>query len=261
MSDGRLAGKVAIITGASTGLGPVMAATFVREGARVLLTARREELVQQAAAALGDRAIAMRTDVTDEAEVTAMVSRALDEFGQVDIMCNNAAAPGTDLFIWEQTLENWNSTIAVDVTAAMLCTREVVKRSMLDRRSGVILNFSSTAGFSGMPRKTHYVTAKASLRAFTKAVALEVGPYGIRCNCIVPGGIDTELWRSWVKRTAAEKGVDIDAHRVELLKGVALQDISSPDDVANLALFLASDESRTITGQSIPVDAGGYMQG
>ena len=129
----------------------------------------------------------MRADVTNEDDVAAMVARAVDEFGQVDIMCNNAAAPGTDLWIWEQTLENWNATIAIDVTAAMLCTREVLRQSMLERRSGVILNFSSTAGYSGMVRKSHYVTAKASLRAFTKAVALEVGQYGIRCNCIVPG--------------------------------------------------------------------------
>src|SRR4029077_12193973 len=140
--SGRLDGKVAIITGASTGLGPVMAAMFVREGARVLLSARREELVREAAEAAGGGAIAMRADVTNEDDVAAMVSRAVDEFGHVDIMCNNAAAPGTDRWIWEQTLENWNATIAIDVTAAMLCTREVLLQSMLERRSGVILNFS-----------------------------------------------------------------------------------------------------------------------
>ena len=203
----------------------------------------------------------MRADVTNEDDVAAMVSRAVEEFGHVDVMCNNAAAPGTDKWIWEQTLENWNATIAIDVTAAMLCTREVLRQSMLERRSGVILNFSSTAAYNGMVRKTHYVTGKAALRAFTKAVALEVGEYGIRCNCVVPGSIDTELWRAWVKRTAAEQGVEFEAHRARLLQTVALKDISSTEDVAHLALFLASDESRTITGQSIPVDAGGYMQG
>lgn len=258
---GRLDGKVAIITGASTGLGPVLGSRFVGEGAKVLLAARREELVREAADAAGPGAIAMRADVTDEDDVAAMVARAVDEFGQVDILCNNAAAPGQDRWIWEQTLDNWNATIAIDVTAAMLCTREVLNRSMLARRRGVILNFSSTAGYSGIVRKSHYVTAKASLRAFTKTVALEVGPYGIRCNCIVPGSIDTELWRRWVQRTADERGVDFATQRDKAVKGVALQDISTPDDVANLALFLASDESRTITGQSIPVDAGGYMQG
>lgn len=132
---------------------------------------------------------------------------------------------------------------------------------MLDRRSGVIINVSSTAGLAGAPRKTHYVTAKASLRALTKAVALEVGPYGIRCNCLVPGGIETELWENWVRRSAAERDVDYEAHRTRLLSGVALRDISKPLDVANAALFLASDESRTITGQSLVVDAGGYMLG
>ncbi|OBF50864.1 short-chain dehydrogenase [Mycobacterium sp. 852002-53434_SCH5985345] len=259
--SGRLDGRVAIITGASTGLGPVLGALFVREGARVLLAARREELVREAAHAAGPGAIAVRADVTDEHDVAAMVARAVTEFGHVDILCNNAAAPGQDRWIWEQTLDNWNATLAIDVTAAMLCTREVLNQSMLARRRGVILNFSSTAGYSGIVRKTHYVTAKASLRAFTKTVALEVGPYGIRCNCIVPGAIDTELWRQWVQRTADERGVDFATQRAKAVKGVALQDISTPEDVANLALFLASDESRTITGQSIPVDAGGYMQG
>ena len=257
----RLAGKTAVITGASTGLGPVMARMFVEEGARVLLAARREELVRQAAEEAGGDAIAMRADVTDESDVTAMIARAVEAFGHVDVMLNNAAQPGTDTWVWEQTLENWNATIAIDVTAAMLCTREALKQSMLERRSGSIVNFSSTAGFTAIPRKTHYVTAKAALRAFTQGVANEVGPHGIRCNCIVPGGIETELWENWVRRTAAEQNVDYDAHRARLLDGTALRDISKPEDVANLAVFLASDESRTITGQSIVCDAGGYMLG
>ena len=125
----------------------------------------------------------------------------------------------------------------------------------------MILNFSSTAAYQGMVRKTHYVTAKASLRAFTKAVALEVGQHGIRCNCVVPGSIDTELWQNWVRRMAGERDLEYETLREQMLQGSPLRTISSTEDVANLALFLASDEARTITGQSIPVDAGGYMQG
>jgi 3-oxoacyl-[acyl-carrier protein] reductase len=169
--------------------------------------------------------------------------------------------PGTDKFIWEQTLENWNATIAVDVTAAMLCSREVLRRSMIERKSGVILNFSSTAGWNGMPRKSHYSVAKAGLRVLTKVIATEVGTYGIRCNCVVPGQIETELLKSWVERTAKEQGVSYEERLLVTLKDMALKVVSTPEDVANLALFLASDAARTITGQSINVDAGNVMVG
>ena len=260
-NTGRLAGKVAIITGASTGCGPVMAKLFVEQGAKVLLSARREDLVLEAAAQAGEGAIGMRCDVTSEDDIRAMVDRAMVEFGQVDILLNNAAMPGQDKWVWEQTLENFNATIAVDLTAAMLCTREVLNRSMLARKTGSIINFSSTAAWPGMPRKTHYVSAKAALRALTKSIALEVGPEGIRCNCLVPGGIETELWVNWGKRMAAEQGITFEEWKVKALEGVALRTISTPLDIAYLALFLAGDESRTITGQSINCDAGGYMVG
>ncbi len=258
---GRLAGKVAIITGASTGLGPVMAKLFVREGAKVLLAARKEELVMKAAEEAGDGAIGMRADVTNEQDVATMVDRAMTEWGQVDCMMNNAAQPGKDLWIWEQTVENWNNTFAIDMTALMLCTREVLNRSMLARKTGSIVNFSSTAGWVGIERKTHYSSAKAAQRTFSKAVAREVGPYGIRCNCLVPGGIDTELLQNYHRRIAGEKGWSYEEERAEAMKTVPLRTISTPEDVANLALFLASDESRTITGQSINCDAGAYMVG
>jgi 3-oxoacyl-[acyl-carrier protein] reductase len=259
--SGRLAGKVAIITGASTGCGPVMAKLFVEQGAKVLLAARREELVQAAAKDIGKNAIAIRADVTSEADVAAMVDRAMQEFGQVDIMLNNAAAPGQDKWVWEQTVENFNATIAIDLTAAMLCTREVLNRSMLERGTGSIVNFSSTAGWTGMVRKTHYTAAKAALRALTKTIALEVGPKGIRCNCLVPGGIETELWVNYGHRMAKEQGITYEEWKEKALATVPLRTISQPLDIANLALFLASEESRTITGQSINCDAGGYMVG
>lgn len=254
-------GKAVIITGAGTGLGPVLTRRFVDEGARVLISGRRQELLTAVAAECGERVIAFRADVTVEADVVAMVDAAMTAFGQVDVLVNNAAQPGQDKFIWEQTLENWNNTIAVDVTAAMLCSREVIRRSMLERRTGSIVNMSSTGAWNGQERKSHYCTAKAGLRTLTKVLALEGGPFGIRANCVVPGAIDTELYRRWVSRIAGELGISYEERYSALVSATALRTVSLPDDIANAILFVASDAARTITGQSLTVDAGGVMVG
>lgn len=225
----------------------------------MVLAARRKELVEDVASQLGERAVAVQADVTREEDVTTMVDAAMSRWGKVDIMMNNAAIPGEDKYIWEQTLDNWNSTLAVDVTAAMLCSREVLRRSMIDRKCGVILNFSSGAGWNGLPRKSHYSVAKGALRILTKVVAQEVGPYGIRCNCLVPGSIDTELMRNYMKRMAKEQNVSYEEVYERKIEAVPLRTISTPEDIANMALFLVSDHARTITGQSINVDAGLIM--
>jgi NAD(P)-dependent dehydrogenase (short-subunit alcohol dehydrogenase family) len=260
----RLRDKVVIITGASDGLGRVMATLFSAEGAPLVLAARRTEQLEDTARLVrdaGGEAVTVTTDVTDERQVEAMVDAAMDAYGRVDVLMNNAAQPGTDLHIWEQTLENWNATIAIDVTAAMLCSREVLRKSMIERRSGSIVNVSSTASWQGIPRKSHYGVAKAGLRTLTKVVAKEVGPHGIRVNCLVPGGIQTDLLRNYWRRIAGEQGVTWEEIRDRGARALALQRVATPEEVAAAALFFACDDSSAITGQSLTVDCGGYMQG
>jgi 3-oxoacyl-[acyl-carrier protein] reductase len=261
---GRLEDKVVIITGSGDGMGRVMAAMFAAEGAHLTLAARRAELLAETAAEVasaGGRALVVPTDVTSEEQVIAMVASTVEEFGRVDAMVNNAAQPGKDLYIWEQTLDNWNSTIAIDVTAAMLCTREVLRQSMLERKSGSILNVSSTASWGGAPRKSHYAVAKAGLRTLTKVAAKEAGPHGVRVNCLVPGGIQTDLLRRYWRRIGDERGVPWEQIRDEGMKALPLRRIATSEEVASAALFLVSDESSAMTGQSITVDCGGVMIG
>lgn len=257
----RLQDKVAIITGAGDGVGRVMARLFSNEGARVVVAGRREDKLRETADGIAGEVLVVPTDITDENSVAEMVEKTVERFGQVDILINNAAQPGVDKFIWEQTVENWNHTIAVDTTGAMLCIREVLRQSMLERRTGSIVSFSSTAGSNGMPRKSHYSTAKAALRTLTKVTAQEAGPYGIRANCLVPGGIMTDLYVGWVKRMAKERDLPWEEVAAEYASNNALRRITTPAEQANVALFLASDESSGITGQSIVVDAGAVMHG
>jgi 3-oxoacyl-[acyl-carrier protein] reductase len=252
----RFEGKIVIITGASTGLGPVMARMMADEGAKLVLAARKGHLCEEIAHEIGENAIGMKADVTNEEDVARMVGAAMDRWGQVDVMMSNAAVPGTDKWIWEQTVDNFLDTYKVDCMAAMLCSREVLNRSMLERKSGSILTFSSGAGWSGIPRKSHYSAAKGALIILSKTIAKEVGPYGIRCNCLVPGAIDTELLRNYHKRIAGERDVPVEEVRAEAANDVPLKIFSTPEDIANMALFLASDQASTITGQAINVDAG-----
>ena len=255
----RLQGKVAIITGAGTGLGRVMAQLFAKEGAKLVLAARRTDLLEETASMVDGDAIVVGMDVTDEDSVAAMVAQAVNHYGHVDILMNNAAKPSTDVDIWDQPLAVWNETIAVNLTGPMLCIREVTKQTMLERRSGTIVNFSSTAGSTGIPRKSQYCVSKSRLRMLTNVAAQELGPHGIRVNCLIPGFIQTDVLTRHFQKMASDRDVPFEQIVDEGVAGLALRRIAQPDDIANAALFLASDESALITGQALVADGGRVM--
>ncbi len=241
---GELDGKVAVITGAGSGMARAAAEVFVREGARVLaadVSGRQDET----AAALGDACVAFAVDVTNEATVEAMFAAALDAFGKVDAVLNVAGIGGAQA-LGEITLDEYDRVMAVDLKGVMLGTKHGI-RAMLPTGGGVILNWSSIGGMNGSRLPTSvYSAAKAGVISFTKAAAIEYGEQGIRVNAICPGFIETEM--------SGGKGA---AERFPaLVQGSCLKRGGQPEEVAELASFLASDRAAYITGAVIPIDGG-----
>jgi len=255
----RLIERVAIVTGAGSGLGRVIAQSFAAEGADVVLVGRRIEPLEETATmvrALGPRALAVSADVSLEGDVRELVQRALAELGRIDVLVNNAASPGTDQTVANMTLDNWNATLATTLTGAMLCARECLTRSMLPRRSGTIVNVASSAGRHGQPRRSHFSAAKAGLLVLTEALSREVGPQGVRVNAVVPGLVATELLDKYHQRVAAERGVAYERVVAEASATTALRRLITPEEVAAVAVFLASEQSSGVTGQAIVVSGG-----
>jgi NAD(P)-dependent dehydrogenase (short-subunit alcohol dehydrogenase family) len=240
----ELDGKVAVITGAGSGMARASTRVFVREGARVLaadISGREEET----AAELGDGVVPFRCDVTREDQVEAMFSAAINAFGRVDAVLN-VAGIGSAGALAEVTMEDFDRIIDVDLRGVVLCTKHGLK-TMLPTGGGVILNWSSTGGMNATPFPVSlYSAAKAGTIAITKAAAVEYGSQGIRAVCICPGFIETEM----------SGGPGAAERRPELVGGTALKRGGQPEEVAELAAFLASDRASYITGAIIPIDGG-----
>lgn len=249
----RLSGKVSIITGAGTGIGQASAKAFAREEAKVVLVGRREAPLNSTADAIraaGGEALVVTADVSDAAEVDAIIQRAVGAFGRLDCVFNNAGIMGSGGAIIDMAEESFDELIAINLKGPWLMTRAALRVMIPTGQPGVIVNTSSFLSTAATVGTSAYSASKAGLDAMIRALALEAGPHGIRVNNINPGVIDTPMLR---------------AHGDEIIPPLAaraaLQRIGTPEDIADAAVWLCTDEARFITGQSILVDGGFNIPG
>ncbi len=247
---GALTDKVAIITGASRGIGKAAAMALAQAGAKVVVNyARSSDAADAVVAAIseaGSEAIALQADVSKADQVDAMVKATMDKFGRIDVLVNNAGIT-RDTLLLRMKPEDWQAVIDLNLTGVFLCTRAVSK-IMLKQRSGRIINISSVAGLMGNPGQANYSAAKAGVIGFTKTIAKELAPRGITANAVAPGFIATDM-------TGDLKNTE------EILKYIPLGRYGQPEEVAGLIRFLAADPAAAyITGQVMNVDGGMVMQ-
>ena len=253
----QLPDRIAVVTGAGQGIGRDIALAFAAEGARCVLVGRRAEplvAVERAIEANGGTAFAVPGDVASEADVQRVFAAALDRFGRIDVLVNNAGIAGPIAPIDKIALDGWLRTIAINLTGPWLCCRAAAL-AMAPRGSGRILNVGSISGKRPLANRTPYCASKMGLLGLTRALALELGAANINVNCISPGAVRTER----LELLAEQAKVPLQ----DFLKGVAsvsaLRRISEGSDIAALCVYLASDAARNITGQDFTVDAGTFM--
>ncbi len=249
---GKLDKKVAIITGGARGIGRQIALTFAREGADIIIADVLEmEPVVREIKELGRQAITVKTDISKKEEVANLLEKTVAHFGQVDILVNNAGITRRATVL-EMTEEDWDCVLEVNLKGVFLCTQAAAKH-MVHRRYGKIVNIASIAGLVGASLPwiaVNYAVSKAGVIRFTKSCSKELGPYGINVNAIAPGLVLTEI--HFTSRSA-EQAQDF---RDEELKAMPMGRAGTPQDIANIALFLSSDDASLITGQTIVADGG-----
>lgn len=253
-----LEGKVAIITGASKGIGRALSLCFAREGASIVCTARSADLVRETAAMVeqaGGRAIAVTCDAAQEESVQQMIAEGVKAFGKITTLINNAGDGGPTKPVEEYTMEDWLYTIHSCLTSSYVCTRFVVPE-MIKAGGGAIVNISSGAGRRGLPYRIGYCSAKAGQVGMTYGMALELGPRGIRVNCVAPGAVEGDRIDRVIAGQAQVRGISSEAMRQSMLERSPLRRMTTADDIAEASLFLASDLARNISGQVLAVNAG-----
>jgi NAD(P)-dependent dehydrogenase (short-subunit alcohol dehydrogenase family) len=245
----KLEGKVALVTGAGSGIGQAIAVLFAREGADIAVNdidPRSAAVTAARVVRLGRRAIPIQADVADAGEVGQLVSRTIDELGGVHVLVNNAGIPHHGPMIEDQTVEHWDRVVSVTLRGTYLCSRRV-GQWMRSHGGGRIVNISSVSGLIGASHLSSYGAATAGVINLTRSLAADWGKYSINVNAIAPGVIDTPLTRSTIASWSTPE---------EINQRIPLGRMGTADEVAQAALFLVSTESSYITGVTLPVDGG-----
>lgn len=245
----KLEGKTALVTGALTGIGRAAAIAFAEQGAKVVVSGRREKEGQELAAelqALGAEAVFVRTDVRNDDDVRKLVDQTVSRFGRLDIAVNNAGTEGTPGPVTEQTTETFAATFDTNVLGTLLSMKHEL-RAMLPQGSGSIVNVSSAYGSIGAAGASVYVASKHAVEGLTKSAALEVAGTGVRVNVVAPGTTDTGM----LTRFAST-----DKNKAALVSTVPVKRMATPEEIAHVIAFVASPDASYMTGASIPVDGG-----
>ncbi len=255
----KLADRIAIVTGAAKGMGRDICLTLAREGAHLTLAAREPaplEALAREVEALGRRALVVPTDVTDEPAVERLVARARETFGRVDILVNAAGITGPiETPVWEIKADDFDQVIAINLRGTFLPTKHVLP-GMIQQRWGKIVNISGTSGLRGYKNRAAYSSSKWALRGFTRTVALEAGPYNVNVNALHPGIVGGDRMDKLCREKARRRGWTPERVYQEYVDEMALKRVTIGQDVANAVLFLVSDDSSNMTGQSVTVDGG-----
>lgn len=244
----KLKNKVALVTGSSRGIGRAIALLFAKEGAKIIVNCSKTEgkakQVVDEIKKLGSDAIAIKCDVSQEKEVKEMINKAIKKFGKIDILVNNAGIV-YDIPLFEKTLEQWKKTIDINLIGVFLCSK-YASEHMKKNNSGTIINITSTSGMNTLnPVSADYDASKAAIISLTKNLSEELAP-NIRVNSIAPGWVDTEMNKDLPKDFIEKEK-----------KKIFMKRFAKPEEIANVALFLASDEASFMTGSNVLID-GGY---
>ncbi|GER83750.1 oxidoreductase [Thermogemmatispora aurantia] len=253
--------KVAVITGGGRGIGRAIALAYARAGARLALAARSVAALEETrrmVSDLGGEAVVIPTDVSEATAVAGLAQAVREHFGRVDILVNNSGTAGPTTPLWEVTPDAWEETFAVNVRGPFLCCRALLPL-MIAQASGCILFIGSMTGKRPLFGRTPYAASKLALVGLARTLAWEVGPYGIRVNVISPGPVEGERIEQVIRKQAEIKGISLEEARATFLRDAPLGRLVAAEEVAAAAVFLASEQAASITGEDLNVSAGIVM--